>query len=157
MAVLSRDASGLLLILNAMQIKMKINIIILIFFIAMPAVISGQECTNEQARKSETIAAYLKTWDEVFGAWKDFKHCDDGAIAEGFSDSVTKILSEKWTENGHLIELIESNPQFEKFIVVHINRTVPRERLTAIRHLAKMQCINATPQFCLKVLERVKE
>lgn len=136
---------------------MKANILILILLFTVPAITAGQECTNTQARESEEIAAYLNSWDEVFSAWKNYKHCDDGAIAEGFSESITKILSTKWTENGHLIELIEANPKFEGFILMHIDLTVPKERLKTIGHLAKMKCVSATPEFCLKVLERVEE
>jgi len=113
----------------------------------------GDNCTIEQAKEIEEKASTLKTWDQVFNAWQLFNHCDDGAIAEGFSESITLILFNHWAEKGHLIELIKENPDFEKFILKHIDQTVPSDRLSKLGHKAKMQCIDSTHDFCMKVLD----
>ena len=114
----------------------------------------GKDCTIEQAVEIEEKASTLKTWDQVFNAWRLFNQCDDGAIAEGFSESITLILSTNWTEKGHLMELIEQKPNFEKFIIMHIDETVPSDRLSKLGHTAKMQCTDSTHDFCMKVLEK---
>jgi len=136
---------------------MKQIIFYIISVLLIPVVVMGQDCTKEQAREIEANAAYFKTWDEVFDAWKDFKQCDDGAIAEGFTESITFILSTQWTEKGFLISLIDKHPNFEKFILEHINEAVPRERLNKLGHMAKMRCVDSTHDFCMKVLNKATQ
>jgi len=80
---------------------MKHIIFYIILALSIPVVAMGQDCTKEQKREIEAKAAYLKTWDEVYNAWEAFRQCDDGSIAEGFSESITMILSAQWTEKGH--------------------------------------------------------
>jgi hypothetical protein len=111
----------------------------------------------KQEREIEPKAAYLKTWDEVYNAWKLYRQCDDGAISEGFSESITQILVLSWTEKGHLIDLIKNQPEFEEFVIKHIDESVPYKRLSKIGQTAKMRCVYATHDFCMRVLEKVTE
>ena len=136
---------------------MKQIIFFTILALLIPTVAMGQNCTKEQAREIEAKAAYLKTWDEVYNAWEAFRQCDDGSIAEGFSESITMILSTQWTEKGHLIDLIDKHPNFEKFIIRHIDKSVPYDRLSKLGHMAKMRCVDSTHDFCMKVLEKATE
>ncbi len=134
--------------------NMKLNFILLILLIMPPLNASGKDCTKKEEQIIESKAAYLKTWDEVFDSWEKFKHCDDGSIAEGFTESITKNLVKNWTEDGHLIRLIKNKPKFEKFILEHINEAVPYDRLSILGHMAEMRCQNSTLEFCMKILEK---
>jgi len=133
---------------------MKTIYISLIILILLPSFAFSQECTKAQAQEAEAEVVGLITWDQVFEVWQLYKHCDDGAIAEGFSEAISSILSTKWTEKGHLIKLIEHKPQFGKFIIGHIDETVPVDRLANLGHMAKMRCVDATHEFCMAVLQK---
>ena len=143
--------------LIVMEKVMKQIIFYTILALLISTVTMGQNCTKKQEREIEAKAAYFKTWDEVYSAWEAFRQCDDGAIAEGFSESITMILSTQWTEKGKLINLIEKHPNFEKFIIKHINKSVPYDRLSKLGHMAKMRCVDSTHDFCMKILDKATE
>jgi len=129
----------------------------IILTLLLPLSASGDECPMRLAQEAEEKAAYLSTWDQVFRAWQLYNQCDDGSISEGFSESITLILSSNWTEKGHLIKLIEKQPDFGEFVIGHIDQTVPFDRLSKIGHMAKMRCIDSTNDFCMAVLRKVNE
>jgi hypothetical protein len=59
-------------------------------------------CSLEDAKKAERDASTLKNWDEIYKASKKIAHCDDGDIAEGYSESVTRLLANDWASVGKL-------------------------------------------------------
>jgi hypothetical protein len=58
----------------------------LIFFVG--GVAAARDCPREDAMRAEDIAAALKSWGRAYAAFKRYSHCDDGAISEGFTDSI---------------------------------------------------------------------
>ena len=58
----------------------------------------AKECTKQEAIESELTSAYIKTWQELESHFIKYAHCDDGAIAEGYSESVSTLMGTKWSE-----------------------------------------------------------
>ena len=46
------------------------------------------------SRRSEQEADSLTSWDGLYRSYKLFGRCDDGSIAEGYSESVARILAD---------------------------------------------------------------
>src|SRR6266851_7181874 len=78
-------------------------------------------CTGEQAKKAEAEADQLKGWNAVYRSFVRYGHCDDGAIAEGYSDSVAKLLANHWAEIQDLRKLTLESPEFSNFVLRHID------------------------------------
>src|SRR4051812_50202680 len=80
--------------------------------------LAGQQktCTDAEERQAKKPVDMLKTWDQVYRAYKRFAQCDDGAIAEGFSDSVGKLFANDWRYFPRLVRLAESDKDFENFV-----------------------------------------
>ena len=55
-------------------------------------------CAEQEAISAEMEADSLKTWAQVFAAYKQYRQCDDGGIAEGYSDSIATLLAERWDQ-----------------------------------------------------------
>ena len=51
-------------------------------------------CTDAMSRRSEQEADSLTSWDGLYRSYKLFGRCDDGSIAEGYSESVARILAD---------------------------------------------------------------
>jgi hypothetical protein len=67
-------------------------------FVLIPPSLDAAECTEQEAIESETTAAYIKSWQELKAHYHKYGHCDDGAIAEGYSESVSYLMETKWPE-----------------------------------------------------------
>jgi hypothetical protein len=51
-----------------------------------------ERCSLDQEIAAESSAGTLRNWAEVYSSFERFGHCDDGAIADGYSESISKIL-----------------------------------------------------------------
>ncbi len=55
--------------------------------------------------RAEADVDRLKSWSLLYKSYKHFSHCDDGAIGEGYSDAVGKLLADRWEEFSKFTEL----------------------------------------------------
>jgi len=109
------------------------------------------ECSKEEAIQAETIASTLKNWEEVHAAFKKFAHCDDGAIAEGYSESISQLLANHWNQLGDLKKLLKTDRSFEAFILTHIDQTITKENTAKIVKNAKSNCPKRSLSLCKKI------
>lgn len=105
-------------------------------------------CTKEEAQAAETVAATVRSWGQLHQQFKRYAHCDDGAIAEGFSESVTVLLAEHWETVRQLGVAVTIDPAFRKFVIRHIDETVPAERLKQIAKNASKRCSRNLKNLC---------
>jgi hypothetical protein len=52
------------------------------------------------------------------------RQCDDGAISEGYSDSVGRLLSDGWATISQLDKLVARDAEFGSFALGHIDETM---------------------------------
>lgn len=104
-------------------------------------------CTKEESIEAEGLAT-AQSWGELHQQFKRYAHCDDGAIGEGFSESVSILLAEHWGDIGQLGVILKSDPAFRKFVVRHTNDTVPFDRLEHIAKNADKRCPRNLKKLC---------
>jgi len=116
-----------------------------------------RQCTVQEAIRAEEQASTLKNWDEVYEAYRNFAHCDDGAISEGYSDSISRLLSEKWSSANRLIELTSRDGNFERFVLKHIDELMTPSQAVKIRENAETKCPTHADSLCQAISRRLKE
>jgi hypothetical protein len=85
---------------------------------------SAQEhrvCTDEDAILADKSVDSLNDWRHVYESFKRFRQCDDGAIAEGYSDKIASLLVNRWDSVGQLFHLWRAHPQFGRFVLAHVD------------------------------------
>ena len=108
------------------------------------------------ASDTETDASSLKTWQAVFHSYNRYWRCDDGAIAEEYSDSVASLLAEHWDQFAELLTLTKKNPKFQAFVLRHVDA----RWLTAIHcHKAdvRSRCPSDARHLCRPINKRLSE
>ncbi|MBL0010384.1 MAG: hypothetical protein IPP22_03890 [Nitrosomonas sp.] len=108
-------------------------------------------CTEEEARSAEVIVATIGSWAELYQQFERYAHCDDGAIAEGFSESISLLLAEQWTDIPQVSAILIPNPTFQRFIIEHIDETVPVKRLERVGKNVRERCLSGLEDFCHKI------
>ena len=68
---------------------------LLLIFLAVSPPVAARDCARDEEIAAEEIAARLTRWTDIHSAYLRFQHCDDGAIAEGFTDSVVRLLASR--------------------------------------------------------------
>lgn len=77
------------------------------------------------------------------------------AISEGFSDSIGKLLAYHWDKIDELNKLAVKNPEFERFVISHLDETIPKDILLLINNNAS-NCSTKYSNLCSKILDAVK-
>ena len=123
----------------------------------VPLLALGAECSKSQELAAETQAGVLKSWAAVHGSFARYGHCDDGAIGEGYSDSVTILLADHWEALPQLTTLAASDSKFRAFVLKHIDATVPTERLERIANHARSRCPQQHRDLCAAIIKRAND
>lgn len=97
-------------------------------------------CTIVEGRRALDQAVMLRSWDALYRSYKKFGHCDDGAIAEGYSESVARILADHWNSLPRLAELAGKNAAFRAFVIRHLDATLNTDDLERIKKNATTRC-----------------
>ena len=112
-------------------------------------------CTSEQAQKAEADADTLKSWELAHLSFVNYASCDDGAIAEGYSDSISRLLADQWQQFEKLQELAGQDTPFKAFVLRHIDESMSPEQAKSIGQNAKSHCPPNGKALCGEILQRL--
>ena len=73
---------------------------------------------------------------------------DDGAVAEGYSESVARILVKRWDTLPKLASLAESDGKFCGFVMKHVDATLNTDDIERIRNNSKSHCPTGLRRLC---------
>ena len=132
---------------------MRILLLLLFACLTTPLVTFAKECTREEAMAAEDIAARLPDWKQIYGAFERFAHCDDGAIAEGFTESVVHLLATHWETLPQVASFENKNAAFRNFVLRHINDTADTSELKRVARLARTQCPRGHGMLCSAIFQ----
>jgi hypothetical protein len=104
---------------------------------------------------AEAEAGNIKDWMSLYQSYQHFSNCDDGAIAEGYSYSISRLLVEEWKSIDSLDKLVCKDKDFEQFVLHHIDSTIPQHALQTIVENARLSCPSQLTYFCELVITRV--
>lgn len=108
----------------------------------------AQQCTRADEIAALKMAGMLREWREVSAAFQRYRHCDDGAIAQGFTDSIVRLLALRWETLPEMAVLAEKEPEFRSFVLRHVDASAdPRDR-SRIADLAGSKCPSHHEKLC---------
>lgn len=133
--------------------QMKNSILKPIYFLlllgmASMTVAHGKTCSPQDAEAADAIIDHLDSWAQVESAFKKFRHCDDGSIAEGNSEAVARLLVDRWQTLPQLAALIKRNPALRRFVVRHIDGTLDTADLEKIKKISSSSCPQGMAALC---------
>jgi hypothetical protein len=120
------------------------------------AAANQKACTTAEEKQALDQLDSLKDWDAVYHSFIHFAHCDDGAIAEGYSDTVGRLLARDWKHLGALAKLVATDKKFESFVLRHIDETLPIDVLKTIASNAEKSCPADQTTLCGKILRNAR-
>ena len=113
----------------------------------------ASKCSRKQAMAAEDVADRASSWDDLYRFYRKYKHCDDGAIAEGFDGSVTRLLERNWKEKKKIASLINKDKGFRVFVIRHVDALANSECLRRIEQNAREKCSAELKTFCQDVIK----
>jgi hypothetical protein len=111
-------------------------------------------CSDAEQR--EAMTAHSKDWKALYDLFRRLSHCDDGAMAENFSDNVVRLLAKEWSHFGELEAFVSSNRRFRRFVLNHVDSTTDPNDLRMIARNSRSQCPATAKQLCEALGSRAK-
>lgn len=130
--------------------------VILIFGHSVSQAGDGRICTKDEAYQAESEASTVGSWSTLYTSFKRFGHCDDGAISEGYSDSVARLLTQHWDQIARLDSFAKKDRAFRLFVIRHIDDTVPIDDLKEIERNATTRCPYGLKRLCKSIAEAAR-
>jgi hypothetical protein len=110
-----------------------------------------RQCTRQEAIQAEKTVDSLKQWGQVYHSYRKYSQCDDGAIAEGYSDAIGKLLANDWSHFNGLLALTKTDKPFQEFVLRHIDETLSHDVLQKILNNARSKCPKGGEALCVLV------
>jgi hypothetical protein len=108
----------------------------------------NRPCTIAEGRTALDEAVMLRSWDALYRSYTKFRYCDDGAIAEGYSESVARILADHWSTLPRFAKLSGKNAAFRAFVIRHLDATLDTDDLEKIKKNATNRCPSNLRNTC---------
>jgi hypothetical protein len=133
---------------NARQnVAMRFGLVLSVFLIQIGHA-QKRPCTKAEGRRALDEAVMQRSWDTLYMSFKSYRQCDDGAISEGFSESVARVLVDHWKTLPQLARLAGRDSQFRAFVIGHIDTTLNMDDVKKIRRNAQRQCPTGLRTVC---------
>ena len=105
-------------------------------------------CKTADAEAAEKEADRLRSWHALHKSFLRFRQCDDGAIAEGCSESVARILVDHWDSLPRLGSISKKDNRFLQFVMNHVDATLDIKDIKTIRTNAVRHCSPERHELC---------
>jgi hypothetical protein len=109
----------------------------------------GPPCTEEESRRSDEEAGSLRSWDALYQSYKRYGRCDNASAAEGYSESVARILVDHWAAVSRLAKLAGRDLGFRRFVLSHIDATLDMKDVRTIAAKATKSCPPGLHSLCI--------
>lgn len=119
---------------------------------ALPATAENTVCSLKDQYWVSNELPGLKTWAAIHKSFQQYApQCDDGFVAEGYTEAVVVLLARRWKSIRELAAIAKRDPNFEKFVLRHINASADPDDLNRIRSQAANQCLAKHQVLCSSI------
>ena len=99
----------------------------------------------------------LKSWSSIYASYRAYTpECDDGWMAEGYTQVVVKMLSARWATVHELARLARRDPAFRRFVLNHVDASADPDDLRKVLTNATRQCPRDLGGLCASVANAAK-
>lgn len=127
---------------------------VVVLFSARAAHAQEQACTSIEDRHALDESDTLRSWDALHKSYLTFGHCDDGAIGEGYSESVARILVDHWNTLPRFVQLAGKNAAFQAFVIKHLDATLNTDDVVKIKEDAMRRCPTGQRETCILLVKQ---
>jgi hypothetical protein len=109
-------------------------------------------CNSRDTAAAGKSIDRINTWEELHKSWNDWKQCDSGATADGFTDAIMR-LGVDWKGVETLAGNMRDDPKYHDFIIAHIKSDPVKDDRDALYSRAKASCPRGQEAFCAEIAD----
>ena len=121
--------------------------VLLILMLSAASVLAQDKpCTPAEASTAEKAIDRVVNWDQLYKVYKEFKHCDQGPVAEVYTEAVLRCLVE-WKKVEVLANGMAQDKDYNAWVVRHVRSATPDDQKSVYAR-AKMSCPKGLDEWC---------
>lgn len=107
---------------------------------------ADKQCSPAEASRAQKAVDNVMTWGQLNKAWKDWRQCDTGEVADTYTDAMLRLLVD-WKNVDAFADNMK-DPEYKSFVEAHLKSPAAKDDLAAIRSRAKMSCPKGQDALC---------
>jgi len=135
--------------------KRTISLGVLLVAAAFGALAQDKACPAADEKKAEQAVDRVVNWDLLYKAWQEYKHCDKGAVDDGFTDALLRLIVD-WKHVETFAKHVDADKAYKEFVHKHINSPAAKGDIDSIYSRAKMNCPKGLESFCKDIATSAK-
>lgn len=126
--------------------------VLLLAVFALPVSAADATCSLSDQHWISGELPGLKSWGSLHKSFQEYvPRCDDGFIAEGYTEAVMVLLAAHWSSLHELALVAKRDPAFREFVLRHINSSADSGDLKRIEEQAATQCSSKYKALCSSI------
>jgi hypothetical protein len=106
-------------------------------------------CSPADMQKAQKAADMVVSWQHLNKAWKDYRQCDTGEVADTFTDAILRLMVE-WKNVDALGETMK-DPEYRSFIEAHLRSPAAKDDIKSVRSRATQSCPKGQDAVCKQI------
>ena len=120
---------------------------------AIGAAYAQKTCSPADMQKAQKAVDMVVTWQQLNKAWKDWRHCDTGEVAETYTDALLRLLVE-WKSIDALADSMKDT-DYRAFVQAHL-KTATKEDIASVRSRATQSCPKGQDAVCKQIADDIE-
>lgn len=116
---------------------------------------ADKPCTKADAANGAKAIERDNNFNQLYKSWQDYRHCDTGALAEAYTDSLLRLMVE-WKSVDALAAAMQKDPEFKEWVYARLKSPAAKDDQPAIYSRVRSSCPKAMDAFCAELAESVK-
>jgi hypothetical protein len=121
----------------------------------IPALAADKQCTRADIGNAQRAIDKVITWAQLRKAYTDFRHCDNGDIADQFTDALLRLVVD-WKGVEEFAAAAQKDPDYMSFLVTHLQSPAAKDDRETVYARAKKECPKTLDSFCAQVADASK-
>jgi len=123
--------------------------------LAFSAHAADKACTRSDIANAQRSIDAVVTWPQLRKAWADYHQCDNGEIADLYTDALLR-LAVAWKNADQLAADAGKDAGYKAFVVEHLKSPAAKDDLPSIRGRLKSSCPKGDDAFCAELADSLK-
>ena len=117
---------------------------------------AGETCAAEMSSRAvQTLPQAREDWKSLLRHREKFASCDDGELAEAYTEAVVGLFAYKWDQLDKFAGQVHGHANLQKWALRHIDSSASKEDLKKISSNAS-SCRNGLKHLC-KIIKQTSE
>jgi hypothetical protein len=130
------------------------TLVLVFLFAATPVFAQDKACTPAEAANAEKAIDRVVNWDQLYKVYKEFRHCDQGPVAEVYTEALLRCLVE-WKKVDGLANPMTQDKEYNAFVMRHLRSAGPEDQ-KSVYSRAKMSCPKGLDDWCTSLTDASK-